>query len=88
MTTEPTNIVFSWKHKLLLISFGLVFGAGFLGIAWKLYQPDKRGVEFANLQDLRRAMLSPEAEEVNSSGSVPLGAIVTPHPDDQIIYDL
>lgn len=88
MSSDLNTKDFTWKHKVSLAGVGTVFGCLLLGVAWWALQPNRSGSEFSSLEDLRRAMLSPEAEHTSGSGSVPLGAIVTPHPDDQIIYDL
>ena len=79
---------FTWKHKLLLISLGLILGAFVSEFALSLLSASKVGSEFENLEDLRASMLQEDAAIEDKSKSVPLRAIVTPHPDDKIIYTL
>lgn len=73
--------------RLLLMLFGVALGSlAAYGGARLVFEP-KDGTTFENLDDLRRAMLG-EADKPSSSKGVDLRAILNPHPDDRIIYDL
>ena len=79
---------FTWKHKILLISLGLILGAFVSEFALKILSANKAGSEFENLEDLRSAMLVEDKPPKDKSKSVSLRSIVTPHLDDKIIYTL
>lgn len=73
------------RLKLAFVFVGcLLGGLAAYGAATIMYAP-KAGTTFENLEDLRRAMLT---DSPNNSGTVPLRALLNPHPDDRIIYDL
>ncbi|MBN8547898.1 MAG: SGNH/GDSL hydrolase family protein, partial [Deltaproteobacteria bacterium] len=56
-------------------------------VAASFFFAPAKGTTFNNLNDLRLAMLSPEDKPTGNAG-VNLRAILNPHPDDRIIYDL
>jgi hypothetical protein len=81
----PTN-EFGLKAKLFLICFGLALGLGAVEIASGLIKKPSAS-EFESLEDLRRTMLAEDSERDPTEGSS-LRAIINPHLDDRIIYDL
>lgn len=84
----------SWKAKLALITFGLVVSLGICEIVLRIFPVRGRGTEFANLDEVRRAMLKPSLDDQgseNSGNSLEGGnlrGLVAPHADDKIIFDL
>lgn len=89
MTTEVT-----WKAKLALILFGITLSLVVLEVGLRLFFPPARGTEFADLNEVRKAMLdqtalAPESNAAQGEpGSANLRGLVAPHPNDNIIYDL
>ncbi|RMG44222.1 MAG: SGNH/GDSL hydrolase family protein [Candidatus Dadabacteria bacterium] len=73
--------------NLILVVFGLLIGLAVSEAVLSIWFAPDHNSSFENLEDLRRAMLTPDKNK-SSSGSVPLAHIITPHPDDNIIYDL
>ena len=78
----------SLKAKVGLVVFGLVLGLAGIEAGLRILEWQNAGKEFDNVDDLRRAMLRPDISDQEQSGSVPLKAIIQPHPDDSVIYDL
>ena len=75
------------KAKIILIVFGLTIGLlGVIGVyAW--IRHSKRNMEFNTLDDLRASIASVGDSEESGSGAS-FRSIITPHPDDRIIYEL
>ena len=76
-----------FKARLILVAFGLTLGlAAAIGVyAW--IRHSKRNMEFNTLDDLRASIASAGDAEESGSG-VSFRSIITPHPDDRIIYEL
>ena len=82
--------------KILLITGGIFLGVlfgGALGYALKSVRamvapqvPD--GSTFASVDDLRRAMVERNSQDLKEGENVSLRSLMVPHPDDRIIYDL
>ena len=83
MTTEV-----SLRAKIGLIVFGLALGLFALDIGYRILNWKTAGQDFDSVDEIRRAMLRPDIAEEEASGSVPFKAIIHPHPDDRVIYDL
>lgn len=80
----------SWKGRLFLLLFGLVSGLLFCGAILFFFPGlvlSPQGTSFESLEDLRRAMMQP-VSVVDEQEGVPLAGVITPHPDDKIIYDM
>ena len=78
-----------WRTNLLLLTFGVGLGALAVYIGWALFLKPKAGSTFENLTDLRKSMLvNGPTESADAHGSVPLRNLISPHPSDQIIFDL
>ncbi len=89
MNSETTTLKFSWKHKLFFIGFGLLCGFGALEAASRILAQGKAGSEFGSVEDLRSAIVDPAFQDTAATGgNVNLKAIINPHPDNRIIYDL
>ena len=77
---------FGLREKLVLVTFGLLIGAlGIGGILW-FRQASRAGSAFESIDELRRVMLESDAKPTDQG--VSLRSIITPHPDDNIIFDL
>ncbi|MCB0311070.1 MAG: SGNH/GDSL hydrolase family protein [Bdellovibrionales bacterium] len=75
--------------KLSLVVLGLGFGLVISEIALGYLFKAPRGTSFNSLEDVRRAMLEPSSVDSEKNESQPsLNALVQPHPDDRLIYDL
>lgn len=77
----------SLRTKLFLILFGVSISLLILEIGLHIIARSKRGTEFASLDELRHEM-STAGNEESTSGGVNLKALIFPHEDDAIIYDL
>lgn len=80
-----------WRVNLLLLTLGTSLGIVCVYITWSLFIKPKAGTTFDNLTDLRKSMLEesstvPDSKE--SKESLPLRMLISPHPSDQIIFDL
>jgi hypothetical protein len=89
----------SWKAKLSLIVFGLCTSLLISELALRFIFTKPQGTEFQSLDDLRRAMLKvtelkvtdnqdPASTSNNTYESSNLRGLITPHLDDNIIYDM
>ena len=76
-----------WLLRSGLILFGLAIGAIVSEVALGIIQ-DRSGSSFSSVEDLKRAMLDPEASLVKKQGKATLRDIITPHPDNNLIYHL
>ena len=83
--SEQSNL--GLKAKLILVAFGLTIGLfAAVGVyAWLRHS--KRNMEFNTLDDLR-ASIAEGGEAEESAGGASFRSIITPHPDDRIIYEL
>ena len=85
---------FTWKVKLFLVLFGVGLSLIALEIFTRLYFKRAQGTEFADLKELRAAMLKDGGGNIRGDAqgsgepSANLRGLVVPHPDDDIIYDL
>lgn len=74
-----------------LVAFGLLLGILVLAfgveILDRIQEHRGKGSDFGSLNELRAEMVSSDQQPANG-GSVSLRAIIYPHPDDHIIYDL
>lgn len=75
------------KLRVILVVFGTIVGSLAAYGGAKLILGPAQGTTFESLDDLRRAMLADGDKPSNPQG-VDLRAILNPHPDDRIIYDL
>ncbi len=74
--------------RTALVLFGILVGLGASEVALRFVRKAPKGSEFQSLDDLRRSMLKGDTDAGGKDHSVNLAAIINPHPDDQIIYDL
>lgn len=84
------------KSKITLALFGTVIGLLLVVAVYPLLKrladdyarqlPD--GSQFESLDQFKRAMLVRGPEDMKADRSVSLRSIITPHPDNKIIYDL
>lgn len=80
------------REKLVLIVFGLLLGGAVSAVAYPflkgyLSAPDQI-TSFESVDDLRKAMLRRDQNDVKEDQSVSFRSIVAPHPSDLIMYDL
>ena len=88
MNTTRTAVT-QWRTNLLLLLFGVGLGGLAVYAGWALLLKPKAGSTFENLTDLRKSMLVDAAvESEDAQDSVPLRNLISPHPSDQIIFDL
>lgn len=83
--SKKTKLEF--KAKLILVCFGLFVGLLATGGAYTWLRYTKRNQEFDTLDDLRSSIAN-AGETEESSGGTSFRSIITPHPDDHIIYEL
>ncbi len=80
------------KQNIALILFGLIVGSVLIGIAYpfiKSFNHSKsEAFSFNSVKDLKAKMLESDARDKKSNGSVSFRSIITPHYNDDIIYDL
>ena len=77
------------RTNVLLALFGLLLGLGLLEVTLRFILPKRAGQEFTSIQDYRRAILDTDAARKSTrNDGVVLAALVNPHPDDRIIYEL
>jgi hypothetical protein len=94
----PTSAALPLKHKLLLLTFGILLALLLSTIALQFIPLNGRGTTFNTLSDLRRALTERSGENTSSAtknsdvspqtGNISLRAIVQTHPNDSIIYTL
>jgi len=83
----------SLRVKVGLILGGVLFALIVSVVALQFVSLSPKGTEFDSIEDLRRAMNSPDGNAASSGGdssenSPSLRAIIHPHPDDSILYTL
>jgi hypothetical protein len=71
-----------------LVLFGLTLGAGLVYATWAVFLKPKAGTSFESINELRSTILASEEGQQNSEATTPLRNLISPHPSDQIIYDL
>ncbi len=74
--------------NIALVCFGLVAGLLVAEGALKVLRHYKRGSEFENLEELRKAMVRKPEQSSTPRRRATLGDMVMPSPDEQIIYEL
>ncbi|MCB0333512.1 MAG: SGNH/GDSL hydrolase family protein, partial [Bdellovibrionales bacterium] len=80
------------REKLFLLSFGVILGCLSLWAARpliiQLTSKLPEGAQFESVEEFQRAMLKHDERDTKENGSVSLRSIITPHPSDEIMYDL
>jgi len=92
---EVKTIQFGLGAKAALVVIGLLIGLAAAETALRFLIPARRGTEFGSLNELRSTILSEgsgaassRSETIDGIDSGNLRAIINPHPDDRIIFDL
>ncbi len=80
------------KQNIILVLFGLVLGLAAVGVSYPLLmsyiQSVPEGASFESVEDFQRAMLQRDDRDRQEGENVSLRTIITPHPDEQVMYDL
>lgn len=80
------------KAKIILLSFGSILGLLLVWLCMPLIgvlTRPKLGTEFTSIADFRHTMLDEEAaRNAERPDGLPFAAIINPHPDDRLIYEL
>lgn len=91
------SIQVTWRAKAVLVLLGLAIGLCGAELASRILRRGPAGSQFADLADLRKAMLTGEMDGRQMDGaaaggdpvsSVNLRSIINPDPDDRVIYRL
>lgn len=88
----PTASPLPLKAKLLLVAFGVIAATIVSAVALQFVSLAPQGTEFDSIDDVRRAMVGPSADDAASQGdethNISLRGIIEPHPNNSIIYTL
>ncbi len=80
------------REKLFLLLFGIALGSLSLWavkpLLLEMTADLPEGAHFESVEEFQRAMLKRDERDTKPGGSVSLRSIITPHPSEEIMYDL